>query len=209
MNKNLIIAGVGAVVVILVLVTAFGGGSSPSTPTGQPGGADVTPTEGVLGPPFSEMVDFKIYFEKYLQGNCPDPTRITATLKKEPTWAQALLPENFDQSYAAMKARTYTILFPFITAEDIKRTRLLQAVVMAEKKPKDVVTLLKKGANINEPGVITMAASAEMLEYLLENGADPNIPDQDGAYAYDLNSSEATKVQRLILEKHGAHGKSK
>ncbi len=209
MNKHLIITGVGAVVVILVLVMAFGGGSSPSTPAGQTGAADNTPTEGVLGPPFIDMVDFKIYFEKYLQGNCPDPTRITATLKKNPTWAQELLPDNFDQSYAAMKARTYTIIFHFITAEDIKRTRLLQAVVFAEKKPRDVITLLDRGASINEPGVITKAVSPEMLEFLLAKGANPNVPDENGILAYDLTDSPTMKVQRLILEKHGAHGKSK
>jgi len=207
MNKNIIIAGAAVAVVILIMVMAFSGGSNPAPGQSEmpTGGQSI---ESVMGPPIPDRSDFGIYFAKYLKGNCPDPTRITATLKQNPTWVQDVLPENFNTSYPAMKARTYTILFPYLSVEDIKRTRLLQAVVFAEKKPRDVITLLEKGANINEPGVITMATSAEMLEYLLEHGADPNVPDENGSYALDLNRSDIMKVQRLILEKHGARGKA-
>lgn len=207
MNKNLIIGGAAAVAIILVLVIAFSGGSNPAP--GQPGApTEGQPTEGVMGPPIPDQADFGIYFAKYLQGNCPDPTRITATLKKNPEWVQGVLPEDFDTSYAAMKARTYTIIFPFLTREDIIRTRLLQAVVGAEKKPRDVITLINLGANINEPGVITNAFSTDMLEYLLEKGADPNVPDENGFLTYDRHEGEQFEAYRLILKKHGGHGKS-
>lgn len=207
MNKNVIIAGLGACVLILILVMAMGGGSKPDS--SQPNDSlTPQPTEGVMGPPIPEKIDFKIYFEKYLQGNCPDPTRITATLKQNPDWVQDVLPESFYLKYKEMKARTYTILFPFLTPEDIKRTKLLQAVVSAERKPLDVIALIKLGANVNEPGVITSVATPEVLEYLLEHGADPNVPDEQGAYAYDIFSSAVSKDKRLILEKHGGHGKA-
>lgn len=207
MNKNLVIGGLAAVVLVMILVFVFGGGAAPEPGVVQP----VDPNEaevGVMGPPIPERADFGIYFAKYLQGNCPDPTRITATLQKNPDWVQDVLPEDFDVAYSAMKARTYTIVFPFLSKEDIKRTRLLQAVVGAEKKPRDVITLVEMGASINEPGVITSANSTEMLEYLLEKGADPNIPNENGSLTYDIHEGELFKAYRLILEKHGGRGKA-
>jgi len=207
MNKNSIIAGAAVAVVILIMVMAFSGGSNPAPGQSEmPTGGQST--ESVIGPPIPDRSDFRIYFAKYLEGNCPDPTRITATLKQNPSWVQDVLPENFDSAYAAMKARTYTIIFPFVSAEDIKRTRLLQAVVGSEKKPRDVVSLIEMGANINEPGVITRAFTTEMLEYLLVKGADPNVPNENGSLTYDLHEGELFRAYRLILEKHGGHGKS-
>lgn len=206
MNKNYIIAAAGVIIVILIMVMASGGTTAPVQPSGQPNGQqDGLPTEGVMGPPIADKFDFKIYFAKYLQGDCPDPTVITATLKKNPVWVQEVLPETFNQQFQALKARTYTILFPFLTRADIERTRLLQNLVFAGTT-EDVIPLLKMGANINAPGVITNASSSEMLEYLLGHGADPNVPDEQGTYAYDLLYGETLKVQRLILEKHGGHG---
>lgn len=203
MNKNYIIAAAGVIIVILIMVMASGGTTAPVQSSGQPDGQ---PTEGMMGPPIADKFDFKIYFAKYLQGDCPDPTVITATLKKNPAWVQEVLPQTFNLEFQSVKSRTYSILYPFMSPADIDRTKLLQVVVSVEETPRDTITLLKMGANINAPGVITSASAPEMLEYLLGHGADPNVPDEDGSYAYDLSRGESQKVRRLILEKHGGHG---
>jgi hypothetical protein len=185
MTKALLIAAIGAVILLVAILTwptaAPPGRPKETSPTGTP-----VPSAAAQAEPYATAAEFYAAWQAYLRGEGADPARITATAAKKQEWITGIFPANTNDFHDELHLNlgNYRILYPFLTKDVIDNYGILLTEI-SNNKPDTVKLLLKIGANPNQELILTAATSTQMIETLIHAGADPNRPRLDGSSPLD------------------------